>query len=512
MASPQTENRKLGGYEFYEKILKSPKLVVAPMVDQSEYAWRILSRRYKADLCYTPMFHARMFGEPDRKYKNENWQTGPGDRPLVAQFCANDPQHLLAAAKLIEHECDAVDINLGCPQHIAKRGHYGSFLMEEWDLIAEMVRTLHRELSIPVTCKIRIFPDVEKTLQYAKMIEAAGCQLLTVHGRFREQKGHKTGLADWEQIRRVKEAVKIPVFANGNILYYEDIQRCIEYTKVDGVMTAEGNLYNPALFSGKHLPSWKLAQEYLEICRDVPKSATISMIRAHLFKLFHACLSEYTDMRTALVKANTIEGFFEIVQILKSRLVVDANGADYVPEPYEHDDHQLRKLPRWALQPYVRPELPKPGELGRREKERLEQEAAEHDETAAQPTASDQVEEKVDQMSPLKRAAEDEAAPMEESKDADCPAIEPTQEPLPAKQSPRPPKGKGMRDADNAQIVGLLRLRYPVWVADTFCSCIEVETAGVLTVIRISSQETETHDALWRVSQRPIDPMHLRAV
>ncbi|KND03019.1 tRNA dihydrouridine synthase [Spizellomyces punctatus DAOM BR117] len=348
-------SRKLKGYEFYEKVLKSPKYIVAPMVEQSEYAWRILSNRYGAQLCYTPMLHARLFSQPDGKYRAENWQTGEHDRPLIAQFCANDPKILLAAAKMVENECDAVDINLGCPQHIARRGRYGAFLQDEWELIAEMVRTLDKELAVPVTCKIRVFPDVEKTIRYAKMIEEAGCQLLTVHGRVREQKGHKTGLADWEQIRRVKEAVSIPVFANGNILYFEDIERCLTATGVDGVMTAEGNLYNPALFTGKHYASWKLAEEYLQICKNVPKSAPLGAIRGHLFKMFKPCLSEHTDIRTQLAKANKLEDFIDSVRELKHRLIAISGGAEeYQPEVFETDESGFRKLPSWVLQPYFR--------------------------------------------------------------------------------------------------------------------------------------------------------------
>lgn len=103
------------------------------------------------------------------------------DRPLVAQFCANDPQEFyqgalrLASAGVV----DAIDLNLGCPQAIAKRGHYGAYLMEDWGLIERLLQLLNRDLPVPVTAKFRVYDSMDKTLEYAKMLEAAGAQMLT---------------------------------------------------------------------------------------------------------------------------------------------------------------------------------------------------------------------------------------------------------------------------------------------------------------------------------------------
>ncbi|KAF9901224.1 tRNA-dihydrouridine(16/17) synthase [NAD(P)(+)]-like protein [Linnemannia zychae] len=357
---------KLGGWEFFKSI-GSPKHVIAPMVDQSELAWRVLSRRYAADLCYTPMFNAKLFAK-EVKYRDEHWAGlkdglgggGPNDRPLIVQFCANDPEYLLQSALLVAPYCDAVDINLGCPQHIARRGHYGSFLMEDWPLISSLISTLHKHLPIPVTAKIRVFPEAEKTVEYAKMVVAAGAQILVVHGRLREMKGHLTGVADWEKIKLVREAVGhlVPVIANGNILYHEDITNCIESTGCAGVMSAEGSLYNPAIFTPGHPESWRLAEEYLTICDEL--DTKVAYVRGHLFKIFRPSLNVHVDLRSELGLANSREDMWEVTRKLKARLIEDEEKSRQSGESFEgrKDEKGFPILPHWVAQPYFRQPMP----------------------------------------------------------------------------------------------------------------------------------------------------------
>lgn len=226
-------------------------------------------------LAYTPMLHARLFSQ-DEKYRkahyqavragsSEPWLDGNPkiDRPLFVQFCANDPEALLSAAKHVTPYCDAVDLNLGCPQGIARKGHYGAFLQEDQDLIFRLINILHKELSIPVTAKIRVLETKEKTLEYAKIVLSAGASILTVHGRRREQKGHLTGVADWKMIRFLRDNLppETVIFANGNILQDGDLEKCLEATGADGIMSAEGNLSDPGLFGNPPPPEEK-SREY----------------------------------------------------------------------------------------------------------------------------------------------------------------------------------------------------------------------------------------------------------
>lgn len=311
----------------------------------------MLSRKHGAHLCYTPMFHAKIFSE-NEAYREKEFTTCPEDRPLIVQFCGNDPDTVLAAAKHVEDRCDAVDLNLGCPQGIAKKGFYGSYLQDEWDLIASIVKNLHENLKVPVTCKIRVFPDVEKTIRYAKMLEANGCQMLTVHGRTREQRQQNTGLADWEQIRMVREAVSIPVVSNGNILYHEDVETCLEVTGCVGVMTAEGNLYNPFIFEPGFPLAAGVAREFIEMVEK--HGALAGHVRGHFFKFLRPAMNVHTEFRSRLGNAHGME---EIMTEIKSLLeLIDTDYKKAVEEGREMQGVAGNEsVPHWFCQPYIRP-------------------------------------------------------------------------------------------------------------------------------------------------------------
>ncbi|KAL4442149.1 hypothetical protein ABPG74_009167 [Tetrahymena malaccensis] len=316
IANTLSKGPKLHGYNFY-KSLGSPQYVCAPMVDQSELAFRMLCRKYGTTLAYTPMIHSKVLQDQGYGYLNSVFSTCEEDRPLFAQFCGNNPDALLAGARYVEDKCDAIDINFGCPQGIAKRGRYGSYLLSEPDTIVALVKKLHENLSIPVTCKIRILPNRLQTIELAKKIEAAGCSILTVHGRTKEQNKDTVGLCDWDIIKIIKEELSIPVFANGGIYTFEDVQKCLEYTGVDGVMSAESLLENPALFSGKVYDLDEIALDYLEFAEKYPTPHYFS--KGHIFKFLHQGLQVHTDLRSKLANVKTIEEQKEIVLEMKKR-------------------------------------------------------------------------------------------------------------------------------------------------------------------------------------------------
>lgn len=303
------------------------------MVDQSELSFRMLTRKYGADLVYTQMFNANSFIS-SKDHREVSFTTCNEDRPLIVQFCGNNPETILKAAKYVEDRCDAVDINLGCPQDIARRGRYGAYLMEELDLLTDIVSLLSRNLKIPVTCKTRIYKDFDKSVKLCETLVNAGASLLTIHGRTRDEKGHNVRNADWKMISKLKKHFhdRVPIIANGGIETYEDIGHCLSETGCDGVMTSEAILENPALFSqtkdetGVHLSQLDLADEYLSFCLRY-EGSQVKATRSHLMKMLYCYLVHHTDVRMELAASPSIEDMVSLSKRL--RLLVEAEAADY---------------------------------------------------------------------------------------------------------------------------------------------------------------------------------------
>ena len=195
------------------------------------------------------MIPAAWFISATDEEKEEVWQTTPDKQegPLVAQLCGNEPDPVASAARLLASTgaVHAIDINLGCPQSCAERGNYGAFLLDKdkWHIVDKMVRGVCAAMAsdpngVPVFCKMRLLPCIEDTIEFARMLEAAGCALITVHGRQRHERDHHE--PDWQAIGVVKRSLTVPVLANGGVRSLKDAVECQRITQSDGVMIANG--------------------------------------------------------------------------------------------------------------------------------------------------------------------------------------------------------------------------------------------------------------------------------
>eukprot|EP01041_Mallomonas_annulata_P012477 gene12477-26247_t len=340
------------GNSFFDN-LKKPIFVSAPMVDHSELAFRLLVKNNGADLAFSQMMHARNF-VTDPRYRGEcidwmDYSHSSGDislsekarqidRPLIVQLAGDDPEILVKAGSLVHHhDITAIDLNLGCPQKIAKRGNYGAYLLPNKVLVKTLLSEMVKRLDCPVTVKIRRLSTDEETLELVHELEQTGIKMITVHGRTVEQNKLFTGSVDWEIIRKIKEMVNIPVIANGGISCYNDIEKCLQYTKADGVMSSEALLENPKLFSkngdfqfhNNYINAqFETVDEYLNIMQSYPFPIhIINTVRSHLFPILFRFIHspKHLDLRRKLAEGDFIQ-MVEVVEELKQRMsVVDFN-------------------------------------------------------------------------------------------------------------------------------------------------------------------------------------------
>ena len=229
-------------------VMLENNVILAPMAGVTDLPYRVLCREQGCGLVCMEMVSAKAVLYNNRNTK-ELLQVDERERPVSLQLFGSDP-HILSdiAARLEEGPYDIFDINMGCPvPKIVKNGE-GSALMKDPALVEEILTAMVKAVKKPVTVKIRKgFDDSSvNAVEIAKIAEACGVAAVAVHGRTREQ--FYSGKADWDIIRRVKEAVRIPVIGNGDVFTAEDAKRLVDTTGCDGIMVARGAKGNPWIF------------------------------------------------------------------------------------------------------------------------------------------------------------------------------------------------------------------------------------------------------------------------
>uniref|UniRef100_A0A060T2F9 tRNA-dihydrouridine synthase n=1 Tax=Blastobotrys adeninivorans TaxID=409370 RepID=A0A060T2F9_BLAAD len=282
--------------------------VSGPMVRYSKLPFRELVRQFNTDIVYTPMILAREFVR-NQVARDSDFTTNKEDRPLVIQFGANNVVDISRAARMVQPYVDGIGLNCGCPIKEQVREGIGAALMTQPQLVADMVRavkeTCGKEFCVEV--KIRIHKDLDETVRFAKMVEEAGADMLTVHGRLKAQRSSTP--PNLEAIKLIKDTVSIPVVANGDAFGTESVENIVKKTGVDGVMAARGILSNPAMFAGFNSTPWKAIELFWDYATGY--GLPFRLIQHHFSEMLDGVLSkkEKKDMNECNSLVDLIEWF-----------------------------------------------------------------------------------------------------------------------------------------------------------------------------------------------------------
>lgn len=302
-------------------------LALAPMAGITDLPFRLICRRLGCGMTVSEMVSAKGL-----LYKNvkttEMLRIDDGERPTAIQLFGSVPEELAEAARMVEASgADMIDFNMGCPVPKIVNNGEGSALMKQPQLAHDILAAMVKAVKIPVTVKFRAGWDDSNrnAVEIAKAVEAAGVSAVAVHGRTRQQ--FYEGKADWGIIAEVKQAVKVPVFGNGDIFTVEDGLRMLAETGVDGLMIGRGADGNPWLFRelaavlrGEERPAApslqeRLAQaaEHLDMLIDYKgEHISVKEMRRHISAYLKG-LPHAAEFRGRFHKVDTREQFMELL-------------------------------------------------------------------------------------------------------------------------------------------------------------------------------------------------------
>ena len=222
-------------------------ILLAPMAGITDLPFRLIARQYGVSYACTEMVSSKAIFYDDKKTKKLMNSEGE-PRPLAIQIFGSDIEAMTYASKYVSDYADIIDINMGCPAPKVTKNGEGSKILLDLELAEKIMKTVVQNSKVPVTLKFRKGWDNDHivAVEIAKIAEKNGISAITIHGRTRSE--FYSGKADWNIIKKVKDAVQIPVIGNGDVVDEESAKRMFEETGVDGIMIGRASLGNPWIF------------------------------------------------------------------------------------------------------------------------------------------------------------------------------------------------------------------------------------------------------------------------
>ncbi|KAI5964051.1 DUS4 [Candida pseudojiufengensis] len=294
---------------------KSLITVAGPMVRYSKLPFREVCRFYDVDIVYTPMILAREFVR-NEVARYSDFTTNDKDTCVIVQVGVNNVEDFMKFVDMILPYVDGIGINCGCPIRDQVREGIGAALMSEPNLVANLIKTAKLKYGdkVFIDTKIRIHKDINETIDFVKIIQEAGTDMITVHGRTKTTRSSVP--VNLEAIKTLRPHIKVPMIANGDCFTLDDYKRIVEYTKVDGVMSARGILANPALFKGFNKTPWSAVEKFMDLTTSYGLPFKISQHHVSQF------LENMDVSKRTIKQLNDCKNMIEMIDLLDSQFIL----------------------------------------------------------------------------------------------------------------------------------------------------------------------------------------------